>query len=305
MACRNNLTFFSFVQHAHHRQTQPPHQLQSHPPRVAQPVWAPQHLEFQQELQATHAETHPTQCPGLACYAPAEQSPLCESHFLLVSYMLSNCESKHRVLPISYITSHPSTRVCQHSQFLPKLEEVIMRTILRRACWKELLCRIISQLGPNVFKGSCNLSTLGDLAGLSSLQIVDFTASGLTGSIPASWATASFANTLQSLTLSQNPNVTGPLPNLAKWVDCSSTLGFVTLSLCHMIVTMLRARELLNESTPQACPKICLVKQPIVDFKMSSNSDGAELGMFCFDHKASHVCTVFSIDLQSQNFLSC
>ena len=78
------------------------------------------------------------------------------------------------------------------------------------------LCRIISQLGPNVFQGTCNASTLSGLSGLSSLQILDFTASGLSGTIPASWATGAWNQTLQSVTLSQNPNLTGPVPNFAK-----------------------------------------------------------------------------------------
>lgn len=73
----------------------------------------------------------------------------------------------------------------------------------------------MSQLGPNIFQGSCNLSTLGGLAGLSSLQILDMTAVGLSGSIPAEWANGSWANSLQQLNLGQNPEVTGPLANFS------------------------------------------------------------------------------------------
>jgi hypothetical protein len=80
----------------------------------------------------------------------------------------------------------------------------------------------MSQLGPNIFRGSCDLSTLSDLAGLASLQVLDFTASGLSGSIPATWANGSWAGSLRSLTLAQNPNVTGPIPSFANLTALTS-----------------------------------------------------------------------------------
>lgn len=83
--------------------------------------------------------------------------------------------------------------------------------------WPIFTCRIMSQLGPNFFGGSCNISTLDGLSGLASAQIVDFTASGLSGTIPASWANGAWSGSLKSLTLAQNPNLTGPIPSFAKW----------------------------------------------------------------------------------------
>lgn len=88
--------------------------------------------------------------------------------------------------------------------------------------WTGLLCTngrvtsvVISQLGPNVFKGTCDVGTLGDLAGLSAATIVDFTASGLSGSVPAAWSTGAWASTLQQLTLAQNPQITGAVPDIS------------------------------------------------------------------------------------------
>lgn len=76
-------------------------------------------------------------------------------------------------------------------------------------------CRIISQLGPNIFRGTCNVGNLTDLAGLSAAVNVDFTAAGLNGTVPASWGTGAWAGTLKTLVLAQNPNITGPVPDLS------------------------------------------------------------------------------------------
>lgn len=88
--------------------------------------------------------------------------------------------------------------------------------------WTGLLCTdgrvtsvLMSQLGPNVFKGTCDLSNLTDLAGLSAAVNVDFTNAGVSGSVPAAWGTGAWSSTLQSLVLAQNVNVTGAIPDLS------------------------------------------------------------------------------------------
>ena len=70
----------------------------------------------------------------------------------------------------------------------------------------------MSQLGPNSLP--CNVSELGSLSGLSKVQNVDFTAVGLSGSMPAAWA-AGF-DSLEKLVLSQN-KIEGELP--AEWSE--------------------------------------------------------------------------------------
>jgi len=87
---------------------------------------------------------------------------------------------------------------------------------------------VLPQLGTNLFKGTCDVGTLGDLAGLSAASVVDFTASGLSGTVPANWSTGAWASTLSQLTLAQNPEITGAVldlsgcafqsPSLAKFV---------------------------------------------------------------------------------------
>lgn len=88
--------------------------------------------------------------------------------------------------------------------------------------WTGLLCTsgrvtsvVISQLGPNIFKGTCDVGTLGDLAGLSAATIVDFTAAGLSGTVPAAWGTGAWAATLSQLTLAKNPQITGAVPDIS------------------------------------------------------------------------------------------
>ena len=77
-------------------------------------------------------------------------------------------------------------------------------------------CRVISQLGPNVFQGTCDVGNLTDLAGLTAASIVDFTDSGLSGTVPAAWGAGSgWAGSLTSLTLAENPSITGPIPDLS------------------------------------------------------------------------------------------
>jgi hypothetical protein len=66
-----------------------------------------------------------------------------------------------------------------------------------------------------VFKTACDVGTLGDLAGLSAASIVDFTASGLSGTVPANWSTGAWASTLTQLTLAQNPGITGAVPDIS------------------------------------------------------------------------------------------
>ena len=78
-----------------------------------------------------------------------------------------------------------------------------------------MACRIVSQLGPNIFKGTCDVGNLTDLAGLSAVQQVDFTDAGLSGTVPAAWGTGSWASSLQSLVLAQNPQITGALPDIS------------------------------------------------------------------------------------------
>lgn len=88
--------------------------------------------------------------------------------------------------------------------------------------WTGLLCTdgrvtsvVLPQLGTNLFKGTCDVGTLGDLAGLSAASVVDFTASGLSGTVPANWSTGAWASTLSQLTLAQNPEITGAVLDLS------------------------------------------------------------------------------------------
>lgn len=88
--------------------------------------------------------------------------------------------------------------------------------------WTGLLCTngrvtsvIISQLGPNIFQGSCNVGNLSDLAGLSAVQQVDFTAAGLSGTVPAAWSTGAWSGSLLSLVLAQNPLINGSVPDIS------------------------------------------------------------------------------------------
>lgn len=88
--------------------------------------------------------------------------------------------------------------------------------------WTGLLCTngrvtsvLISQLGPNIFQGSCNVGNLSDLAGLSAVQQVDFTAAGLSGTVPAAWSTGAWAGSLKSLVLAQNPQIVGSVPDIS------------------------------------------------------------------------------------------
>lgn len=76
-------------------------------------------------------------------------------------------------------------------------------------------CRLISQLGPNIFKGTCDVGNLTGLPGLSAVQQVDFTAAGLSGTVPASWGTGAWAGSLKSLVLAQNPQITGAVPDIS------------------------------------------------------------------------------------------
>lgn len=89
--------------------------------------------------------------------------------------------------------------------------------------WTGLLCSggrvtqvLISTFGAGkngpIFGGNCDVSTLADLAGLSAATIVDFTNAGLKGTLPASWSTGAWSNSLTSLTLAQNPGLVSLLP---------------------------------------------------------------------------------------------
>ena len=65
----------------------------------------------------------------------------------------------------------------------------------------------MSELGPNGLP--CDVGSLGGLAGLSQVQNVDFTASGLHGKLPSAFSSG--FGSLQKLVLSQN-KITGTLP---------------------------------------------------------------------------------------------
>ena len=68
------------------------------------------------------------------------------------------------------------------------------------------------------------MGNLSDLAGLSAVQQVDFTAAGLSGTVPASWATGAWSGSLLSLVLAQNPQINGSVPDISGYA--SSWLAF-------------------------------------------------------------------------------
>ena len=59
------------------------------------------------------------------------------------------------------------------------------------------------------------MGNLSDLAGLSAAQHVDFTAAGLSGTVPAAWSTGAWSGSLLSLVLAQNPQINGPVPDIS------------------------------------------------------------------------------------------
>ena len=84
------------------------------------------------------------------------------------------------------------------------------------------ICRLISQLATTK-NLPCDVGTLGDLSGLSAVQMVDFTNAGLTGTLPSEWASG--FDSLTTLNLPMN-NIKGSLP--ASW-----STGYGTLACVH------------------------------------------------------------------------